>query len=280
MKFDGSGNPVDSAIFDDGTGKVGIGTTNPASLLNLVGTNAALTFGAQAAVDSSSFSIAVAASGGATNNSNGRSLTIKAGNSDNSADKTGGDLVLDPGAPVAPAVAFGRVLLASTGGNVGIGTTSPTAKLHVVGDVTVSGNIAAKYQDVAEWVNAVEPAAAGTVMALTERGRDEVRPAARAYDTGVAGVVSPQPGVILGERGPGKVLVAHSGRVRVKADAGYGAIRAGDLLVASPTPGHAMRSKPLTVGDAEFHRPGTLLGKAIEPLTEGTGEILVLLTLQ
>jgi len=102
----------------------------------------------------------------------------------------------------------------------------------------------------------------------------------RAYDTSVAGVVSSQPGVILGERGPGKVLVAHSGRVRVKVDATYGAIRAGDLLVTSPTPGHAMRSAPLTVGDAAFHRPGTLLGKAIEPLAQGTGEILVLLTLQ
>ena len=147
-------------------------------------------------------------------------------------------------------------------------------------DVTVSGNIAAKYQDVAEWVEAVEEAPAGTVMTLTERGRDEVRPASHAYDTAVAGVISPQPGVILGERGPGKALVAHSGRVRVKVDATYGAIRAGDLLVTSPTPGHAMRSTPLNVGEAEFHRPGTLLGKAIEPLAEGTGEILVLLTLQ
>jgi hypothetical protein len=29
-----------------------------------------------------------------------------------------------------------------------------------------------------------------------------------------------------------------------------------------------------------MHRPGTLVGKALEPLTEGQGEILVLLTLQ
>jgi hypothetical protein len=107
-----------------------------------------------------------------------------------------------------------------------------------------------------------------------------VRLSTRAHETAVARVVSPQPGVILGEREHGKALVAHSGRVRVKAAARYGAIRAGDLLVTSPTPRHAMRSTPLYVGEAELHRPGTLLGKAIEPLAEGTGEILVLLTPQ
>jgi hypothetical protein len=29
-----------------------------------------------------------------------------------------------------------------------------------------------------------------------------------------------------------------------------------------------------------MHRPGTLLGKALEPLNSGTGEIMVLLSLQ
>ena len=37
-------------------------------------------------------------------------------------------------------------------GNVGIGTTAPNNKLHVAGSITVDGNINAKYQDVAEWV--------------------------------------------------------------------------------------------------------------------------------
>lgn len=41
-----------------------------------------------------------------------------------------------------------------------------------------------------------------------------------------------------------------------------------------------MRSIPLSVAGAQMHRPGTVLGKALEPLPEGEGEILVLLSLQ
>ena len=76
------------------------------------------------------------------------------------------------------------------------------------------------------------------------------------------------------------LLAAQSGRVRIKVDARYGAIEAGDLLVTSPTPGYAMKSKPVKAGGVVMHRPGTILGKALESLPSGKGEILVLLTLQ
>src|SRR5712691_8575731 len=165
-------------------------------------------------------------------------------------------------------------------GNVGIGTSAPSARLHVAGDVRVDGNIAAKYQDVAEWVDSVEPFAAGTLVVIDDAAINRVMAAAQPYDSRVVGAVSAEPGVVLGEPGRGKVLVAQSGRVRIKADARYGAIRAGDLLVSSPTKGAAMRSAPIDVGGVMIHRPGTLIGKALAPLDEGTGEILVLLTLQ
>ena len=168
----------------------------------------------------------------------------------------------------------------TSGGNVGIGTTSPLTKLHVAGDVTVSGNIGAKYQDVAEWVDSAEPLEPGTIVVIDSSAKNRVMAAGRPYDSAVAGAVSAQPGVVLGEPGSGKILVAQSGRVRIKADARYGAIRAGDLLFTSPKKGYAMRSKPVRVGDTVLHRPGTVLGKALEPLLHGTGEILVLLTLQ
>ena len=66
----------------------------------------------------------------------------------------------------------------------------------------------------------------------------------------------------------------------VKVDATYGPIAVGDLLSTSATPGHAMRSEPLSLGEASLHRPGTVLGKALESLQTGRGEILVLITLQ
>jgi hypothetical protein len=102
----------------------------------------------------------------------------------------------------------------------------------------------------------------------------------RGYDTRVAGAVWRQPGLILGEAGEGKALIAQSGRVRIKVDAKYGAIRIGDLLVTSPTIGHAMRSRPVKIAGQLWHRPGTLVGKALEGFGTGQGEILVLLTLQ
>jgi hypothetical protein len=165
-------------------------------------------------------------------------------------------------------------------GNVGIGTTNPTAKLHVGGNVNVDGNIAAKYQDVAEWVDAVEPLAPGTVVIVAPDAVNRVARSQSAYAEAAAGVIFAQPGVVLGEPGAGKVLVAQSGRVRVLVDASFGGIRPGDLLVTSPTSGHAMKSERVKVGDIYIHRPGTILGKALEALPAGRGEILVLLTLQ
>ncbi len=165
-------------------------------------------------------------------------------------------------------------------GNVGIGTASPTSKLHVAGDAVIDGNIGAKYQDVAEWVEASGNVDAGTVVIVDPKHPNRVMPAPKAYDSRVAGAVSRQPGLVLGEKSDGKAMVAQSGRVRIKADARYGAIKIGDLLVTSPTPGYAMKSRPIQVAGQTMHRPGTLLGKALEPLPNGKGEILVLLTLQ
>ena len=173
----------------------------------------------------------------------------------------------------------------TAGGNVGIGVTNPTAKLHVGGSLHANGtitgtSITATYQDIAEWVRSRQQLPAGTVVVLDPTETNRVMASARPYDTSVAGVVSAQPGLILGEAGEGRVMVATMGRVRVRVDATRAPIRVGDLLVTSDTPGVAMRSIPLDLGGTAIHRPGTLIGKALEPLAGGVGEILVLLSLQ
>jgi hypothetical protein len=153
-------------------------------------------------------------------------------------------------------------------------------RLDDSGNITVAGSIAAKYQDVAEWVESSQALSAGTVVVLDHTKSNQVIASSQAYDTRVAGVISLQPGITLGEKSESKVLVATTGRVRIKVDASHGAINIGDLLVTSDVPGIAMKSQPIDVGGVRIHRPGTLIGKALEPLASGTGEILTLLSLQ
>ena len=57
----------------------------------------------------------------------------------------------------------------------------------------------------------------------------------------------------------------------IRVDASYGSILPGDLLVSSPTAGHAMRElNP---------QPGTIVGKALGSLEEGQGTVPVLITI-
>jgi hypothetical protein len=173
-------------------------------------------------------------------------------------------------------------------GNLVIGgppTVSSPYALAVQGNAnfvgTVTGtNIKAHYQDVAEWVPSTTDLTPGTVVILNRDRDNEVMASATAYDTTVAGVVSAQPGISLGIEGEGKEQVATTGRVMVRVDARAKAIRVGDLLVTSNTPGTAMRSEPMDVNGRPFHQPGTIIGKALQALDGGVGEILVLLSMQ
>lgn len=148
------------------------------------------------------------------------------------------------------------------------------------GQITATKVIGAVYQDFAEWVPSSSQVAAGTVVVLDPADGRRVMPSNRAYDTAVAGVVSENPGIVLGTAAANKLQIATTGRVRVLVDADGAPIRIGDLLVTSNIPGTAMRSQPLRFDGNAVHRPGTIIGKALEPLASGKGEILVLLSLQ
>jgi hypothetical protein len=165
-------------------------------------------------------------------------------------------------------------------GRVGIGNPSPAFTLDVTGSIHASSGIAAVYQDVAEWVPATEKMEPGTVVVLNTEAVNQVMPSRQAYDMGVAGVVSSKPGLILGEGSPDKAQIATTGRVRVRVDATKYPIHVGDLLVTSDKPGSAMKSQPIEINGRKLHQPGTIVGKALEPLSSGEGEILVLLSLQ
>ncbi len=298
--FTNSTDLGNSVVFQAGT-SIGVGTTAPAAAFHVMATAAPGAFfdmysntlaalplvfrtargtpEAPAAVQTGDILGGVAVRGyGATGFAGGKGQVMFRA-AENWTDSATGTYLQFTTTPIGSS-AFAERMRIAPSGNVGIGTTTPTALLHVAGDVAVDGNIAAKYQDVAEWVESGEPLAPGTVVVVDPAAVDGVRRSTRAYDAAVAGAVSAQPGVMLGERGATKSLVAQSGRVRVKVDARYGAIAPGALLVTSPTPGHAMVSKPIMVNGVRLHRPGTILGKALEPLTTGAGEILVLLTLQ
>lgn len=148
------------------------------------------------------------------------------------------------------------------------------------GDLTVAGSMGALNQDIAEWVPVTESMRAGTVVILNTDKTNEVMPSSTPYDMTVAGVVSDFPGLILGHKGEDKAKIATTGRVKVFVDASVTPVKVGDLLVTSSKPGMAMVSTPVDVSGVKMHRPGTIIGKALEPLAGGVGEVLVLLSMQ
>jgi hypothetical protein len=78
------------------------------------------------------------------------------------------------------------------------------------------------------------------------------------------------------------VLVAVMGPAQVKADPSQGEIHPGDLVTASTQQGQAMKAQPVEIGGAKVYTPGSIIGKAMEPLdaSRGTGFIWVWVTLQ
>ncbi|MEP6951949.1 MAG: hypothetical protein ABI863_21850 [Ginsengibacter sp.] len=146
------------------------------------------------------------------------------------------------------------------------------------GDVFLGGADCAEEFDVV----GMENIESGTVMVIDEEG-GALGISSQPYDTKVAGVVSGagsyKSGIVLDRRqeetcSKNRTPIALVGKVYCKVDAQYGAIRVGDLLTTSSTPGHAMKATdPLKAF-------GTVIGKALKSLTSGKDLIPVLISLQ
>ena len=275
--IDGTGTLSDS-IVTEVSGRLGINTTNPQAIVHVFGTQTQDVF--LGIGFDPSFPGSAAFNMGYSGATFGRGSGFFNVRTDASA--------VAPNPSLRFATADVQRMIITNVGKVGIGTTPSGAStniLEVAGNANFTGtvtgnNIPATYQDVAEWVSASSDLAAGTVVVLNSEKANAVTPSGRAYDTMVAGVVSAQPGLILGERAEGKEAIATTGRVKVRVDARNAPIKIGDLLVTSDVPGTAMRSEPQSINGRQFHQPGTIIGKALEPLSGGVGEILVLLSLQ
>ena len=120
----------------------------------------------------------------------------------------------------------------------------------------------------------------GSVVVIDDVNPGRLKVSSEPYDTRVAGILSGangvHPGIQMQQQGlmEGDRNVALTGRVYVQADASNGAIKPGDLLTTSSTPGRAMK-----VTD-HVRAQGAILGKAMSGLSEGNGMVLVLVTLQ
>lgn len=137
-------------------------------------------------------------------------------------------------------------------------------------------------RDLAEIYFSADALEVGDVVGLTEDD-DSIAATAQSHDPRVIGIVSREPGFLLGslknredipDDGRTGHPIALLGCTPCKVTDEGGPIRRGDLLTPAPTPGHAMRA------DADGQRPGTILGKALEPHASGAGTIEVFVMLR
>jgi hypothetical protein len=225
-----------------GTGRLGIGSTTPQAQLEVVGQDALRLVGYQPFLTL---------------------LDDNAGYARGRIQGANGDIFLDPESVVSGSDPNAYVKVASSG-NVSVKT------------LTIRGGA-----DVAEpFPMSTKEILKGSVVVIDDENAGQLKLSDRAYDSRVAGIVSGangiNPGIALHQDGAleGGQNVALSGRVYVLADASSGAIKPGDLLTTSSTPGRAMK-----VSD-HVRAQGAILGKAMTALSEGQGMVLVLVTLQ
>jgi hypothetical protein len=148
----------------------------------------------------------------------------------------------------------------------------PNLWLDAAGTVFIKSGFQSRGLDVAERFKVLGHGEIGSVMVMDEQEK-AIKLCERAYDPCVVGIISGEPAFILGletEHQP----IALCGRVPCNVDADIAPIKVGDLLTTSPTKGYAQ--KALEIEKAT----GTIIGKALESLSQGKGQITGLVILQ
>lgn len=167
-------------------------------------------------------------------------------------------------------------------GTVDVGGVARASAAEIRGPTTTAVLTVPAGSDVAEpfpvrEAGQIEP---GSVLVIDDRHAGWLEVSDRPYDRRVAGIVSGaghlRPGVVLTQRarGSSQRVVTLKGRAFVLADAAQGPIRPGDLLTTSFRRGHVMKVSGSTPFD------GAVVGKAMSPLDDGQGYVLVLVGLQ
>jgi hypothetical protein len=125
------------------------------------------------------------------------------------------------------------------------------------------------------------PIEAGDVVAIDRGGRRRFVLCTETESALVAGICSTKPGVlacprdVAGERAdaPGEIPLAITGIVPCKTCDEGGPIESGDLLVAASIPGYAKKAPASP-------KAGTIVAKALEPMSAERGRIEVLITMR
>jgi hypothetical protein len=194
------------------------------------------------------------------------------------------DYALDVETIKSNGVINGGVVVNANGGNLYLGMTNTVHKFRVDtnGVAYADGGFVASGADFAESVSVrgrrslYQP---GDLLEIASGAHRTLTLSQLPYSTRVAGIYSTKPGVLASPHGidekiDGEVPLAIVGIVPCNVTAENGAIHEGDLLVASSRPGYAMK------GTDRRRMLGAVVGKALEPLSNGTGSIQVLVTLQ
>jgi hypothetical protein len=153
-----------------------------------------------------------------------------------------------------------------------------TGKAYFNNSTQVGGADVAEYFAVEGSRTAYEP---GDVLVISMSTDRTVEKSSTPYSNLVSGVFATKAGLLLTEENAEKNDLSHLvpmgviGVIPTKVSTEGGAIRRGDMLVTSSTPGVAMK------GDPEKVRTGQVLGKALQDYnTSGIGKINVLVSVK